>query len=209
MKRSGGGGGGGEGNPLQETKGVAPLFSTIQLAPPRVRTPQNAANPVSPTLLGPPGLEVRNPNMDNWSDPLSPVFTDSGGPGKVDGLGNGNGAGIGPGNGSGLGRGDKWGFGGKQPGSGELGYSEVACVHCPPAQFSDEAVKARYQGIVALSLVVTADGRAIDVRLSEGLGMGLDEKAVEARKWRFKPSVGPDGKPAAVRATVEVQFHLY
>ena len=84
------------------------------------------------------------------------------------------------------------------------------CLYCPNAQFSDEAVKAKYQGTVTLTIIVTPDGRASSVTVVKGLGLGLDENAVAAVKtWRFKPAVGPDGKPAAVRTNIEVQFHLY
>jgi periplasmic protein TonB len=44
----------------------------------------------------------------------------------------------------------------------------------------------------------------------KGLGLGLDEKAIEAvRTWRFRPAAGPNGHPAPVRQTIEVTFHLY
>jgi TonB family protein len=46
------------------------------------------------------------------------------------------------------------------------------------------------------------------VRVARSLGLGLDEKAIEAvRKWKFKPGY-KDGKPVAVRATIEVNFRL-
>jgi TonB family protein len=71
-------------------------------------------------------------------------------------------------------------------------------------------VKAKYQGTVLLVAVITADGRATEIRVAKGLGLGLDEKAVEAvRTWRFRPALGPDGKPASVRQSIEVTFHLY
>ncbi|HUC42281.1 MAG TPA: energy transducer TonB, partial [Candidatus Micrarchaeaceae archaeon] len=84
------------------------------------------------------------------------------------------------------------------------------CLYCPSPPFSDEAVKAKYQGVVYVSVVITPDGRATDIHVSKGLGLGLDEKAVEAvRSWRFKPALGPDGRPAAVATTIEVQFRLF
>ncbi len=86
---------------------------------------RNPANPVSPTLLGPPELKLASSNMGNWGSPLAPVITKSGGPGRVDGIGSGDGRGIGPGNGSGLGPGYDWGFGDKHPRSGEPGGSDV------------------------------------------------------------------------------------
>ncbi len=209
-KKAGGGGGGGERNPLLASKGAVPPFSWTQLTPPKVRTSQNPIYATQATIVGSPEMKFLSPDMNNWGIPGSPVINDSSGPGSGNGVGNGNGHGVGDGTGDGLGRGQDWGVGGDHPTSGIGGYSEVACVYCPTAQFSDEAVKAKYQGTVFLSLIVTADGRPTDIRVASGLGMGLDEKALEAvRKWRFKPSVGPDSKAAAVRAIVEVQFHLY
>jgi protein TonB len=75
--------------------------------------------------------------------------------------------------------------------------------------FSDEAVKAKYQGVVLLRIVVTVDGRATNIQVVKGLGMGLDDKAIEAvRGWRFRPATGPDGRASAVTTLIEVTFRL-
>ncbi len=96
------------------------------------------------------------------------------------------------------------------PNAGTGGYGDPVCVYCPKPDFTDEAVKAKYQGTVMLSAIVTLDGRATNIQVVKGLGLGLDEKAVEAlRNSRLKPAVGPDGKPAAVKAYFEMEFHLY
>jgi protein TonB len=43
----------------------------------------------------------------------------------------------------------------------------------------------------------------------KGPGLGLEEKAVEAvKQWRFKPALGPSGKPVAVVVPIEVTFRL-
>jgi TonB family protein len=148
--------------------------------------------------------------MNNWGDPLAKVLTDSNGPGSGAGIGSGSGGGIGSGTGGGLGPGSGGGTGGGVYNAGTGGYGFPACLYCPTAQYSDEAVKAKYQGTVELIAVITADGRATDIHVAKGVGLGLDEKAIEAvRAWRFKPALGPDGKPAAVRQTIEVTFHLY
>jgi TonB family protein len=58
-------------------------------------------------------------------------------------------------------------------------------------------------------MVVAADGRPRDIRVARSLGMGLDEKALEAvRTWRFEPA-RKDGHPVAVQISVEVIFRLY
>jgi TonB family protein len=95
------------------------------------------------------------------------------------------------------------------PEGGKNGYSNPNCEYCPPPEFSDAGVKAKYQGFVILRCVVTAEGRASGIVVLKHLGAGLDEEAVKAvRRWRFKPATGPDGKPAAVVAEIEVTFRL-
>jgi len=57
--------------------------------------------------------------------------------------------------------------------------------------------------------VVGPDGRTHDIRVQQSLGMGLDEKAIEAiRQWKFDPG-RKDEIPVAVQVDVEVNFHLY
>jgi periplasmic protein TonB len=209
-KRAGGGGGGGHYEKAPASKGVAPKFDWTQLTPAMVKTPPHPLYAVQPTVLGPPQLKIPQPNMNNWGDPLSKVITDSNGSGGGGGIGSGNGGGIGNGNGAGLGPGSEWGTGGGPPSAGTGGFGYPACLYCPQAQYSDEAVKAKYQGTVSILAVITPDGRATDIHVIKGLGLGLDEKAIEAvRTWRFRPALGPNGQPAAVRQIIEVTFHLY
>ena len=75
-------------------------------------------------------------------------------------------------------------------------------------EYSEEARKAKYSGSVMLSIVVGTDGLASDVQVVKSLGMGLDEKAIEAvKKWRFKPGLNK-GVPVRVKAQIEVNFRL-
>src|SRR5215469_838293 len=209
-KKAGGGGGGGEHNPIPASKGALPKFDWNQLTPPKVKTPPNPMYAMRPTVLGPPELKLPSPNMNNWGDPLSKVLNDSSGPGSGGGIGSGSGGGVGSGSGGGVGPGSGGGTGGGVFNAGTGGYGYPACLYCPTAQYSDEAVKAKYQGTVSLIAIITPDGRATDIHVVKGVGLGLDEKAVEAvRTWRFRPALGPDGKPAAVRQIIEVTFHLY
>jgi protein TonB len=197
------GGGGGQRNPTPAVRGQAPKFSWTQFSKPLAKPPDNPKLQMNPTLIGNPDLKVPNITAQNWGDPLSKIL-------DGDSLGNGSGNGIGSGNGNGLGPGQQYGTGGGFPNAGTGGYGSPACLYCPQPQFSDEAVKAKYQGTVLLVAVITADGRATEIRVAKGLGLGLDEKAVEAvRTWRFRPALGPDGKPASVRQSIEVTFHLY
>jgi len=82
-------------------------------------------------------------------------------------------------------------------------------IYNPEPGFSDEARKAKEQGVVTLLLVVGQDGHTYNIRVRQSLGMGLDEKAIEAvGRWRFKPAT-LNGQPVATQIAVEVDFHLY
>jgi protein TonB len=75
-------------------------------------------------------------------------------------------------------------------------------------EYSEEARKAKYSGTVVLYIEVDTTGHARNLRVVKGIGLGLDEKAMEAvNKWRFKPGM-KDGKPVVVAAHVEVNFRL-
>jgi periplasmic protein TonB len=75
-------------------------------------------------------------------------------------------------------------------------------------EFSEEARKAKHQGVVVLSIEVDASGNVRNIRVRQSLGLGLDEKAIDAvSRWRFRPGLF-DGKPVATEATVQVNFQL-
>jgi periplasmic protein TonB len=89
------------------------------------------------------------------------------------------------------------------------GVTAPRLIYGPEPEYSEEARKSKYQGTVVLWLILRADGRPHDIRVSRSLGMGLDEKAVEAiRQWKFEPA-RKDGIPVAVQISVEVSFRLY
>ena len=74
---------------------------------------------------------------------------------------------------------------------------------------SEQGKKAKYQGIVLVSTVVTEDGFPSNVHVTQPLGMGLDEKAVDAvKQYRFIPAT-KEGKPISMPITIEVNFRLY
>lgn len=76
-------------------------------------------------------------------------------------------------------------------------------------QVTKEARRAKVHGEVSLRLVASSSGEATNIRVVQGLGYGLDEKAVEAvRKWKFKPAT-KDGAPVAVEITVLMDFRKY
>jgi len=210
--KAGGGGGGGERSETPASRGKLPKFSMRpQLSRPMVaiRNP-NPRLPVDPTLYGPPEIKLPSPNLPNYGDPLAAVLTDSSGPGSGSGIGSGEGGGIGSGKGGGLGPGEGGGTGGGVFRAGRDGVGTPTCLYCPTPTFTDEAVKARYQGVVLLRFIVTADGRATNISVVKGLGLGLDERAIESVKnSRFTPARGPNGQPVAVWITYEVNFRQY
>jgi len=74
--------------------------------------------------------------------------------------------------------------------------------------YTEEARLARYQGTVVVATVVGVDGAAQQLQVIRGLGLGLDEKALQAiAQWKFKPGT-KDGQPVPVYATIEVNFRL-
>ncbi|HEX4002367.1 MAG TPA: energy transducer TonB [Candidatus Acidoferrales bacterium] len=197
------GGGGGQHDLAPAVKGQAPKFSYTQFSRPIVHPPLHPEIAVTPTILGNPNIVLPNNNMNNWGDPTSHNT-------NGDSMGNGRGNGLGNGNGNGMGPGQQYGIGGGLPSAGTGGYGVPSCLYCPRADYSDEAMKVKVQGVVELVAVITADGKVTDVHVAKGLGFGLDEKAMEAvRGWRLTPARGPDGRPAAVREIIEVAFQLF
>jgi TonB family protein len=75
-------------------------------------------------------------------------------------------------------------------------------------EYSVEARDAKFQGTVLLKVVIDPDGRPSEIRVVRPLGMGLDQKAIEAvSKWRFKPGM-KEGQPVPVEAAIEINFRL-
>jgi TonB family protein len=75
-------------------------------------------------------------------------------------------------------------------------------------EYSEQARKAKWQGDVLLQVVVDETGVPQDILVIRSLGLGLDQKAIEAvEKWRFKPGL-KDGQPVPVVATIQVNFRL-
>lgn len=78
------------------------------------------------------------------------------------------------------------------------------------AGFTDEARRAKYQGICVIQMVVDANGIPQNPRVISGLKYGLNEKAIEAvRKYRFSPAMKDGKTPVPVMITVDVNFRLY
>jgi periplasmic protein TonB len=198
------GGGGGNHDPLPASHGNIPKASLdTQLVPPTVVLPKEPPKLAMPeTVVMAP--DVKLPQGGQIGDPFSKFSILSGGPGGPTGIGSGCCDGIGPGAGPGVGDGPPGIF----P-AGRKGVTVPEVIFSPEPSFSDEARKSKAQGIVLLMLVVGKDGHPYDIRVRQSLGMGLDEKAIEAvNHWRFRPGT-LNGQPVATQIAVQVDFHLY
>ena len=208
--QAGGGGGGGDRDKFQASKGRLPKLAMEQITPPMVVVRNDHPKlAVEPTIVIPPEVHLAMNNMPNLGDPMShlPSGPPSNGTGSGGGIGSGNGGGVGSGEGPGFGPGHGGGTGGGAFKVGG-GVSAPKAIYAPDPEYSEEARKAKYQGTCVLWLVVGPDGRARDIRVARTLGLGLDEKAMEAvQKWKFSPGK-KDGKPVTVEATIEVNFRL-
>ena len=197
------GGAGGSHEKLPASHGNYPRASLAdQLATPTVVLPREQPKVVlAPTVVAP---DIPIPQGGQTGDPMSSLTQVlSNGPGER-GIGKGccggDGDSVGPHAGSGP------------PGilaPGRNGVTVPQVIYSPEPAFSDEARKAKQQGVVTLLLVVGKDGRPYNIRVGQSLGMGLDEKAIEAvTRWRFRPAT-LNGQPVATQIAVEVDFHLY
>jgi periplasmic protein TonB len=208
-KKAGGGGGGGDRSPDPAKKGLLPKLAMEQKAPPTtiIRNPEPKL-PVTPTVIVPPNIPLPTTvDIAMLGDPMGKVSFPSNGPGSGGGIGEGSGGGVGSGKGGGVGPGEGGGIGGGVFRVGG-GVSAPQLVYKIDPEYSEQARKSKYQGTVVLALVVQKDGSVRDIRIMTSLGMGLDEKAIEAvQKWRFSPGM-KGGQPVDVAASVEVTFRL-
>ncbi len=164
---------------------------------------------MEPTLLISADLRLPHPDLPVLGDPWGKPGPPSNGTGKGDGIGDGDGPGLGPGKGPGAGPGEGGDTGGGRKMQGLTGASTAPVVlYQVEPEFSEEARKAKLQGVVMLSAEVDTNGHLRNIRVTRGLGLGLEEKAIEAVKmWRFRPGTR-DGKPVVSAAAIEVNFHL-
>ncbi len=192
------GGGGGQ-DPQPPARGRAPEFRQARIfVPPQVRD-REAALPVTTALLE---LPAENLPVAQVGDPLAAIPGYRNGPGGPEGIGTGRDRGIGPGDGP------RQGAAGFRVGTHRGYLTAPRVIHQTEPEYSDEARKARLQGTVVLSVEVDEQGRPRAIRVVRPLGLGLDERAIEAlEKWRFQPALA-GGKPVAALAVVEMTFRL-
>jgi protein TonB len=194
------GGGGGQHGPTPVTVGHLPKLAQEQIVPPKAPPLIEAKLAVEPTVIVQPNLKMADNKMPDLGMPNSNL--------KGFSMGNGNGSGIGSGDGSGIGPGSGGNIGG---GVFHIGGSirPPAVLYSVEPEFSEEARKAKFSGNVQVYLWVDEHGNPSHVRIARGVGMGLDEKAIEAvRQYKFKPAT-QNGKPVKVDLYVDVNFQIF
>jgi len=204
-----GGGGGGDHDKVEAPKGKLPKLDMQQVTPPAIVVRNDHPKlAVEPPVVVPPQVKMAM-NAPNLGNPTAAMPSmPSNGAGSGAGIGTGAGGGIGSGTGPGVGEGRGGGIGGGVFRVGG-GVSAPKAIYNPDPEYSEEARKAKYQGTCVLSLIVGPDGKPRDIRVARSLGLGLDQKAIEAvNQWKFEPAQ-KDGRPVAVAINVEVQFRLY
>lgn len=197
-----GSGGGGNHSPTAASRGRLPPLRVFQ-------APLIVARSVTPPLLVEPAPSLIadihfDTKLRRFGDPNGVPGPSSSGPGSGGGLGPGDGPGVGSRSGPGYGNGEPG------PGAGSSGgpLTPPVLLWKVDPDYSDPAREAKVQGLVLLRVEIDGSGQIRDVRVDQGLGLGLDEKAIEAvRRWKFRPGM-KDGKAVATWGIVEVRFRL-
>lgn len=194
------GGGGGQHQLSPAAEGRLPKVAPDQIVPPMAPPTIPPKLAVEPTVVMQPDLKIAENNMPNLGLPNSNLHGVS--------LGSGSGTGIGSGDGPGVGAGSGGGNGGGVMHVGGLIRKPQVLRQVDP-EFSEEARRAKFSGNVEVYLIIDEQGNPSHVRVVRGVGMGLDEKAVEAvRQYKFKPAT-LNGKPVKVDLSIDVDFHIY
>jgi periplasmic protein TonB len=204
MQKPGGDGAGGTHEKLQASKGVLPPMNVNeQLTPPEVvLSNSNPVLPMPPSILA--TSTVKMPDLGALGDPHSASAIPSNGTGGPGGIGSNCCNGVGDHNGPGFGDDQGYAYS-----PGRNGVTQPRVLYDPDPDYSEEARRAKFQGSVILAMVVGADGKTRNLQVQRSAGMGLDEKAMAAvKQWRFQPAT-LDGRPVAVRISVEVSFRLF
>jgi TonB family protein len=200
------GGGGGARQRAPATAGRLPKIAPRQFVAPTLEI----LNPhpklaMEMSIEAPPETALPDRSLATLGDPLSAFMNGSAGKGGPLGIGNGSGTGVGDRRGAGAGPGDGGVGTVYRPGHG---VTVPVLVHSVEPEFSEEARRAKYSGTVTLQADIDTSGRPRNIRVVHSLGMGLDEKAIDAvTRWYFRAGT-KDGKPVIVSAFIEVMFHL-
>ena len=193
------GGGGGQRGPTPVTKGTPPKFAETQIVPPKAPPLQAPKIAIQPTIEVQKDVKMAS-SIPQLGVANSPIIGMSMGNGSGTGMGAGNGSGLGPGSGGNTG-------GGPRRVGGSV--SAPVLIYSVEPEFSEEARKAKVAGNVLVNLWVDTNGLPEHVHVIRGVGMGLDEKAIEAvKQYKFRPAQ-ENGRPVLVELNVEVNFQIF
>jgi periplasmic protein TonB len=191
------GGGGGQKGLTPVSRGALPKLDQEPLSAPKIPPLQTPLLAIEPSVDM--QKDLKSAVLPDLGVPNSPLVSLSMGDGRGSGMGAGAGNGVGPGSGGNVGDGVRR-IGG--------GVSAPEVIYQTEPEFSEEARKAKLSGNVEVYLWVDEHGNPTHVRVIRGIGMGLDEKAVEAvRQYKFKPAMA-NGKPVTVEMYVDVVFQI-
>lgn len=88
------------------------------------------------------------------------------------------------------------------------GVTAPMLMHKIEPEYTEEARAAKFSGVVVLYVEIGPDGIARNAQVMRSLGLGLDQKAIDAvSQWQFQPGMR-NGVPVTVQATIEVNFRL-
>ncbi len=182
------------------SKGRLPKLAQEQIVPPMAPPMLPPKIAIEPSVVVQKDLKLADNVLPNLGVPNSPIVGRSMGDGRGLGIGSGDGDGIGPGRGGNMG-------GGFRHVGGTVSAPEV--LRAVEPEFSEEARKAKISGDVNVYLWVDEHGNPTHVRVARGMGMGLDEKALEAvRQYKFKPAM-ENGRPVTVEMYIVVNFQIF
>ena len=191
-------------SPLPERKAPEPIVAALKPPepPPEILKAEPLPPVMAPVVTAPADDRNRAGVLEQTR-----ARVESRGPGEGGGTGTGTGTGIGEGDGSGIGPGSGGGTGGGpyRPGSG---ITPPRLLHEVKPDYTEDARRQGVEGEIVLEIVVRRDGSVGDIRLVDGLGHGLNERATAAvRQWRFSPAQRR-GAPVDVLVEVAVEFRL-
>jgi protein TonB len=90
-----------------------------------------------------------------------------------------------------------------------LGVTPPAPLNLASPEYTDKARREKVQGTVLLSVRIEKDGHPSRVLVVRGLGLGLDEKAIESvSRSTFRPAL-KDGLPVVTEIQMEINFNLF
>ena len=201
-----GGRGGGPRRPLPASLGSLPRADPKFLLPPMLRPDTNSKLEIEPAVDLTANIDPAFQKLPQLGSPWAVPGPPSAGSGTKGNLGDGDNGHVGPGKGKGpIGPGGGFNLAGGSQCGPPIG---PVIIHKVEPEFSEDARKAKLQGAILIKAMVTESGLVREPTVQRGLGLGLDEKALEAvSQWRFKPGM-KNCRPVAMPAFFEVNFRL-